>query len=340
MRYPSAAGFRRALEDRLQQRARKTGEPLMRLRKGVAFQRLLARLMVIAPDSWMLKGGLALDFRLADRAGPHPRATKDMDLARAEGVEAADADFRAVVGVELDDFFEFSIERIDVPQEEDKVAGGAALRYRVTASLASREFERVLVDVGLAPPPIDPEVVQAPDLLDFAGVAPVRVLVIPTAWHVAEKVHAYTRRYGADAAPSSRPKDLIDLVLLAAHEEFGASELRRAVQETFDIRKTHPLPEALPPPPDEWARPYAELADQVGLDRRLVEGYSQARAFLDPVINDSLVDAARWQVGAQVWHQPPTDTPTVAAQAMTRDEAVAMEGAHAIGELPGDSAPK
>jgi hypothetical protein len=77
----------------------------------------------------------------------------------------------------------------------------------------------VLVDVGLAPPPVDPEVVQAPDLLDFAGVAPVRVLVIPTAWHVAEKVHAYTRRYGADAAPSSRPKDLIDLVLLAAHEE-------------------------------------------------------------------------------------------------------------------------
>src|SRR5438876_7359367 len=96
MRYPSAAGFRRALEDRLQQRARKTGEPLMRLRKGVASQRLLARLMVIAPDSWMLKGGLALDFRLAGRAGPHPRATKDMDLARAEGVEAADGDFRAV----------------------------------------------------------------------------------------------------------------------------------------------------------------------------------------------------------------------------------------------------
>ena len=67
----------------------------MRLRKGVASQRLLARLMVIAPDSWMLKGGLALDFRLADRAGPHPRATKDMDLARAEGVEAADGDFQS-----------------------------------------------------------------------------------------------------------------------------------------------------------------------------------------------------------------------------------------------------
>ena len=238
MRYASAASFRRALEDRLQQRARDTGEPLMRLRKSVAFQRLLARLQQVAPDRWMLKGGLALDFRLADRAGPQPRATKDMDLARTEGLETADVDFRAVVGVELHDFFEFGIERMEVPQEEDKVAGGAALRYRVTASLASRTFERVLVDVGVAPPPVEPEVVQAPDLLGFAGVPPVRVLAIPAAWHVAEKVHAYTRRYGRDEAPSSRPKDLIDLVLLATHEDFRAADLLRALRGTFASRDT------------------------------------------------------------------------------------------------------
>jgi hypothetical protein len=310
----------------------------MRLRKGVAFQRLLARLLVIAPDSWMLKGGLALDFRLADRVGPQPRATKDMDLARAaEGVEAADADFRAVLGVGLDDFFEFAIERIEVPQEEDKVAAGAALRYQVTASLASRTFEQVLVDVGLAPPLVKPELVDAPDLLDFAGVPPVRVLALPTPWHIAEKVHAYTRRYGPDEAPSSRPKDLIDMVLLAAHEEFRADDLLRALRGTFDSRATHGLPEALPPPPEEWAKPYAELADQVGLDRSLGGGYSRAQAFLDPVLNRSLVDAARWQAGAQAW-RPPTDEPTVTRQPMTRDEALAMEGAHAIGEPPPDSA--
>jgi hypothetical protein len=50
-----------------------------------------------------------------------------MDLSRAERIEAADADFRAALGLDLDDFFEFAIERVEVPQEEDKVAGGAAL---------------------------------------------------------------------------------------------------------------------------------------------------------------------------------------------------------------------
>ena len=81
MRYPTAAGFRRALEDRLNRQAQETGEATMRLRKNVVFQRLLARLLAISHDRWILKGGLALDFRLSKR-GARSRATKDMDLAR------------------------------------------------------------------------------------------------------------------------------------------------------------------------------------------------------------------------------------------------------------------
>lgn len=81
MRYPTATAFRRALEDRLNRRARMTGEATMRLRKNVVFQRLLARLLAISPGRWILKGGLALDLRLSDR-GARPRATKDIDMAR------------------------------------------------------------------------------------------------------------------------------------------------------------------------------------------------------------------------------------------------------------------
>ena len=62
MRYPTATAFRRALEDRLNRRARTTGESTMRLRKNIAFQRLLARLPTISPDRLVLKGGLALDI--------------------------------------------------------------------------------------------------------------------------------------------------------------------------------------------------------------------------------------------------------------------------------------
>ena len=77
MRYPTAAAFRRALEDRLKALAGNDAAGLARYRKRVAFDRLLARLVVAAPDGWVLKGGFALDLRLADRA----RSTKDVDLA-------------------------------------------------------------------------------------------------------------------------------------------------------------------------------------------------------------------------------------------------------------------
>jgi hypothetical protein len=42
----------------------------------VAFDRLLARLVLSQPGQWIVKGGLALQLRLGDRA----RTTKDIDL--------------------------------------------------------------------------------------------------------------------------------------------------------------------------------------------------------------------------------------------------------------------
>lgn len=299
MRYPTATAFRRALEDRLNRRARMTGEATVRLRKNVVFQRLLARLLALSPDRWILKGGLALDFRLSGR-GARPRATKDMDLARRGDPAAADADFQRAQDLDLGDHFELVVQRVE-PANEDKAAGGAGLRYRVQATLAGRVFEQVMVDVGIASPMTIPELVEGPDLLNFAGLEPVRVPALPVTLHVAEKVHAYTRRYGLQDAPSSRPKDLVNLVLLATHEPFAARDLRAALDETFLSRATHPLPPALPPPPAEWARSYTDLAKQVGIAPGIEDGYEQARTFLDPILGATARESNRWEAANQHW---------------------------------------
>ena len=66
-KYATPAAFRRALEDRLQAIAKKEGIDLQRLRRQVAFDRLLARLFP-AGDSkqlpWVLKGGYAMELRM------------------------------------------------------------------------------------------------------------------------------------------------------------------------------------------------------------------------------------------------------------------------------------
>ena len=75
MKYATGADFRRALETRLRTLSQRDGAPLARLRKFIAFDRLLARLLYAEPEAWVLKGGLALQLRLGQRA----RTTKDMD---------------------------------------------------------------------------------------------------------------------------------------------------------------------------------------------------------------------------------------------------------------------
>lgn len=79
MKYTSSAAFRQALEQRLKNEAADTGLALARLRKRVAFEMFLRRLLTVAPDRWVLKGALVLDFRLAVTT----RTTKDIDLGPA-----------------------------------------------------------------------------------------------------------------------------------------------------------------------------------------------------------------------------------------------------------------
>jgi len=223
-----------------------------------------------------------------------------MDLARRGDLAAADADFQRTQDVDLGDYFELIVQRVELAQE-DKAAGGAGLRYSIRATLAGRVFEQVMVDVGFAPSTIAPDIVEGLDLLDFAGIEPVRVPALPVTLHVAEKVHAYTRRYRPHDAPSSRPKDLVDLVLLATHESFSARALRGSLDETFLSRSTHPLPSALPSPPPEWERPYTEMARQVGIASDMTTGYVQAQAFLDPILSGRVRADEHWKAAGQCW---------------------------------------
>jgi hypothetical protein len=179
---------------------------LVRLRKAVVFDRLLARLVAVAGNRWVLKGAVALDYRL----GPGTRTTKDVDLGRSDDEEAATADFLSAQAADLGDFFVFAIQRTD---RLDELREGAAVRYHVDCQLARRRFEAVTFDVAFGDPiEADPERLHGPDLLLFAGIAPAEVSAIPLSQHVAEKVHAYARVYGAEGLLSTRVKDLVDLL--------------------------------------------------------------------------------------------------------------------------------
>lgn len=72
MKYADASAFRQALEDRLRRRSGPDGPLLARNRKRVAFDRLLARLVLVAPGRWRLNP--AQPAATQRRTGAHYRA--------------------------------------------------------------------------------------------------------------------------------------------------------------------------------------------------------------------------------------------------------------------------
>lgn len=300
MRYATAGAFRSALEAQVRRQSTLGGPSIVRLRKAIAFERLLARLLAVAPERWMLKGALALDFRLSMQA----RATMDMDLGWNDTADAVTRDLLAAAAYDLGDYFVFAVERTD---RLDALRDASAVRYHVEAELAGRTFEKVLVDVGISWLPSaqgdqQTDTISGPDFLQFSGIAPIAIPMLALEYHVAEKVHAYTRGYGeAGSVQSTRVKDLVDLALIASHSTFPAHRLRAALDEVFARRRLHSLPASLPPPPASWGKPYATMSRDVGIAGDVTLGHTHAAAFLDPILSSSALLHAWWNPAAQQW---------------------------------------
>lgn len=265
MAYDSPAALRAALEQRLQTESQSTGVALNRLRRRVVFERIIARIDAAEPGRWVVKGGMALEVRMPDRA----RTTKDLDL----GLRDDDAD-----GPGLRDRL---IEALDTDPDEDRFtfavgsatelgadeAGRPSWRFSVQASLAGKPFDGLKLDVAPRPEELEPtERVTLPSRLSFAGITARQVELIDVNRHAAEKVHAFTRTYGD--RPSSRVRDVVDLVLLIENEMLDIQRTAAALTAVFDQRATHQLPGTLPDPPPLWTDQYAELVADLSVEAR------------------------------------------------------------------------
>ncbi|KAA0269801.1 MAG: nucleotidyl transferase AbiEii/AbiGii toxin family protein [Acidobacteria bacterium] len=294
MRYATAAAFRQALHQRLKNEAEGRGLSLVRLRKRAAFELFLRRLVQVAPGRWVLKGALALDLRL-DAGG---RFTRDIDLGRDDDEQAAIEDITAAEQLQLDDFFTFSARRDSEFADTDEFS---AVRFHITAQLAGRTFDQFVLDVGFTDAIAwTPDTIETSGLLTFAGIEPIEVPAVPILVHLAEKVHAYTRVYGEDERRCTRPKDLVDILLIAAAGPVDAGGFRDALDRTFTGRGRQELPAELPPPPESWADKYGDLAREVAVEPDLGRAFELAVGFVDPVLAGGNA-GGRWDPPSWEW---------------------------------------
>lgn len=268
MKYSSARSFRQALEDRL--RTKYPHHEIPRLRKMIAFERFMARL----DDLWILKGGYALQLR-TDRA----RTTQDIDLlAQQISQNAISETLLDKMHQELGDYFEFAIERTDL-----NLNWRTAVRFRVTARLAGRVFERFHIDIGYDDPIVEPvEYLKPPTYLDFAEIKPTLIPCYPVSQHIAEKFHALVRPRPAE---SSRVKDLVDILLFAGMDnDLQAIRLYDAIQSVFKAYKDI-VPDRLEKIPTNWKPKYNQFTRNLDLPfSDFDEAVEALQSFINPVL--------------------------------------------------------
>ena len=293
MPYATATAFTAAVTDRLRQAAVTSPHALGDLQRQFAYQRLLARVFADLASPWVLKGGTGLLVRF-----PDARHSIDVDLFRAGGsLESAVADLRALSGRDLGDFFRF-----EVGPPYRSVLAGKGARVSVAAYIGARRFAEFKADIvsGLHVTG-DPELVRPVPLVDLPGLTPPLCRVYPLADHIADKVCGIVERHGPEQRPSTRYRDLVDLVLIAQRAAPAADGINTALCSEFERRGLAPLT-TLDVPDSGWDSGYAAEARRAGLTgelARVAGALRLVRALVDPVLAGNARGV--WSPSAQAW---------------------------------------
>jgi hypothetical protein len=289
--YPSPQAFRQALTDKLREASRNGPWTLSQLQRQFAYDRLLERLYLV-DDGWVVKGATALLAR-----GIGVRGTIDVDIYRERARELAGSELREAAAQDIGDWFSFEL------GPSRAVATDAAVRIPVTAYVGTASWASFHVDLVGS----DMRMTGQPD-----NVPPLaRVLMpdieqhgyraYPLVDHIADKISATVQRYSDQERPSTRFKDLVDLVAIIT-EVSVAADLQMAALASEARRRGMGMP-AIFDVPDRaiWERGYAAEAGRSLLTTAptLTEALAVVRPFVDPLLAGAAV--GRWDPKLGRW---------------------------------------
>ncbi|MDQ0709997.1 hypothetical protein QFZ52_002649 [Arthrobacter woluwensis] len=263
------------------------------------FDRFLSRVFADGGEGWMLKGGNAMLARI-----PDTRATKDLDLGTDQDLDDAIRDLEQRTRVDFGDHLRFELVRT-IATGRGSNQPGVRLRKAVFVARdaeTGRNLGEVSVDVALTPAPIGKtDVVQPANRMALGKklrTSPYRLY--PLADHVADKVSGVMSTFGG--RPSTRVKDLVDLVVIAGTQQLNARELQKALDARKATGQLSPenITFLIPRPWTTTAgrREFERLAHVVGADLNPVNAEALVGRMVDPVLSsEPMPDAVTWVPG-------------------------------------------
>lgn len=295
--YATPGAFRRALTDKLKALAPSSRWGLPQLQRQIAYDRLLARLYLI-DRGWVVKGATAL---LARDLGV--RGTIDIDLYRDVALDTALRELREAAATDLGDWFTFELGGARAVSD-----GANGSRVPVKALIGPTVWASFQVDLVGSELTMTGEPEQVPPLarVGMPDVKQTDYQAYPLVDHVADKVVAIFDRYGPSRLPSTRYKDLVDLVAIATGASVEASAQMRGLTSEAG-RRAVDLPDHFDVPDrTAWERGYAAEAGRSLLD--VAQTLDEALAIVDPFLDPLLAGEAkgRWNPELGAWVQPVT----------------------------------
>ena len=289
--YGSPGAFRRALTDKLRVLAAASRWTLQQLQRQMAYDRLLERLYLV-DEGWIVKGATAL---LARDIGV--RGTLDIDLYREVAREIAVADLREAAALDLGDWFRFEIG----PPRPLVDTGGVRLPVKAfvgNAEWAAFHVDLVGEDLRMTGEPEDvPPLARVvmPDVEQHGYRA------YPLVDHVADKACAIFERHGAAGTPSTRYRDLVDLVAIVLAASVEAEPQLSALRSEAHRRGLQLPGRFAVPDRGLWQPGYAAEAARSLLPkaRTLDEAMATVTPFLDPLLDATA--RGRWDPRNAGW---------------------------------------
>ncbi len=290
--YSSPAAFRRALTDKLKNAAANGRWTLPQLQRQMAYDRLLERLYLV-DEGWVVKGAIAL---LAREIGV--RATIDVDVYRAEARDLAEADLREAADTDIGDWFRFEV---GGGRPMDGAISG--VRIPVTAYVGATVWVKFHVDLVGSDLRMTSQPEEVPPLarIVMPDVEQHGYRAYPLVDHIADKIAAIIQRYRDLETPSTRYKDLIDLVAIVTEAAVDAEAQKRALNSEAE-RRGITLPEHFDVPDRAlWEPGYAAEARRSLLDiaRTLDEALAVVCPFANPLLQGST--AGSWDPKSARW---------------------------------------
>ena len=289
-RYTSPSAFRRALTDRLAARARESRWTLQQLQRQVAYDRLLDRLYLV-DDGWVVKGAVALLAREIS-----VRATLDIDVYRDASTHVALADLRRAAALDLGDWFVFEL-------GGSTSVNGKAIRMPVRALIGTTTWVDFSVDLVGSDLHMTGQPEDVPPLArgTIPDVEQRPYKAYPLADHVADKVAATYERHSEQSIPSTRFRDLVDLVAIALVVTMDADPLIDALRSEFARRELQ-MPESFDVPDRRlWGSGYSReaRASLLGTATTVDDALAIVRPFLDPALSGTA--GGTWDPGRLTW---------------------------------------